>query len=340
MPRKRADEDDDRFEEDDEPRARRRRPAEDDDEDERPARRVSRRKDEDDEDEAPKPRRRRAAADDDDEDEKPAKRRARARDDDDDDEDERPAAKRRSRARDDDEDEDEKPKRRSRRAAADDDDDEDDAPRSKRRSRSRDDDDDDDEPAAPKSAIKGGWGQARKVRDESSSYANSVKLDKEDIIIKFLQDEPYAAYKEHWLEGVKGKKSHVCISQLDPKGCPLCAIGEKARAKFSFNVAVWDEGWSLKSLDVGVTVFEQLGNFNDDKRNGPLTKLYWAVKRTGKGPKSVTNFTPVKEEDLEEEWDCDPLTKSEVKGFKLYDPSVISKPSRRDLQELAKDLDD
>jgi hypothetical protein len=322
MPRKRADEDDDRYEEDDEPRARRRRAAVDDDEDERPARKVSRR----------------SADDDDDEDEKPAKRRSRARDDDDD-EDERPA-KRRSRARDEDEDDEKPTKRSSRRRAAADDDDEDDAPRSKKRRSRDDDDDDDDAPAKSTGAIKSGWGQARKVRDESSSYANSVKLDKEDIIIKFLQDEPYASYREHWLDGVKGKKSHLCISELDPKGCPLCAIGEKARAKFSFNVAVWDDGWTIKSLDVGVTVFEQLGNFNEDKRNGPLTKLYWAVKRTGKGPKSVTNFTPVKEEDLEEEWDCDPLTKSEAKGFKLYDPSVVTKPSRRDLQELARDLDE
>ena len=325
MPRSRDEDDDyDKDEEEMErPRARRRPGADDD------------------ADEAPRARKRPAARDeDDDEDERPRARKRAARDEDDDDE-PAPTRKRRA-ARDDDDDEDEKPVARKRRTVKDDDDDEP-APRKRRAARDDEDDDDDDERPrrSTKPVLEGGWGPARKVQAEGASYASTFKPTGDDQVVKFLDDEPYVSFKQHWITR-EGKRSFTCLQGLDPKGCPLCAIGDKPSSKFCFNIAAATSGkrgttWTNYSLDVGVTVLEQLGNFNEDARNGPLTKAYWAVRRSGKNQKSTWNWTPIKADNLGEDWDLDEPDKAELKALKAgaYSATDADVSSRSQLKEIA-----
>jgi hypothetical protein len=89
-------------------------------------------------------------------------------------------------------------------------------------------------------------------------------------------------------------------------------------------------------------VIDQLKNFHNDPRQGPLSKHYWAVSRSGKGATSATNHQLVKDRDLEE-WNLEPLSDSDLKALrtKSYGPDIIQIPTRKDLQQIVvDDLDD
>lgn len=194
---------------------------------------------------------------------------------------------------------------------------------------------------APKAArtIKRGWNEVEKVKSADSSYAQRLKVGEDPIIIKFLEDEPYASFRQHWVER-QGQKSFTCIGDLDERGCPLCDIGNRPSTRFSFNVALFSDGeWVIKSYDVGPRVIDQLKNFHTDPRQGPLTKNYWAVSRTGKGTTSSTNHQMVKERDLEDEWRAEPLLESDLKILtkQSYDPDIIPIPKRKDLLAIAEE---
>ena len=163
------------------------------------------------------------------------------------------------------------------------------------------------------------------------------------IVIKFLEDEPYASYRQLWVER-SGQKSFTCIADIDPKGCPLCDAGSRPSTRFAFNVVLLspDSEPTIKSYEVGPRVIDQLKNFHNDPRQGPLSKHFWAVSRSGKGATSATNHQLVKDRDLEE-WNLTEPTAEELKDFrnKSYTPDIIQIPSRKDLQQIAlEDLDD
>lgn len=206
----------------------------------------------------------------------------------------------------------------------------------------------DDEEADPRivasaaRVIRRGWGAAESVKNADSPYAQRLRVTEDPIVIKFLEDEPYASYRQHWIER-SGQKSFTCIADIDPKGCPLCDAGSRPSTRFSFNVVLLssDSEPSIKSYEVGPRVIDQLKNFHNDPRQGPLSKHYWAVSRSGKGATSATNHQLVKERDLEE-WELPSLAGDDIARFKknAYGPDIIQIPSRKDLQQIAlEDLD-
>lgn len=213
-----------------------------------------------------------------------------------------------------------------------------------------------DETAAEKSAvltqnhpsarqIKRGWGAAEKVKTADSAFAQRLKLGDDPVIIKFLEDEPYASFRFHWIER-QGQKSFTCIADLDPKGCPLCDAGSRPSTRFAFNVALLepDTDPMVKSYEVGPRAIDQLKNFHTNPTQGPLSKHYWAVSRTGKGTTSATNHQVVKERDLTDDWEgINPLNERDIRDLRsqAYSPEIIQIPERKTLQAVAiEDLDD
>lgn len=203
----------------------------------------------------------------------------------------------------------------------------------------------DDEAPAINAArvIKSGWGAAEAVKHADSPFAQRLRVTEDPIVIKFLEDEPYASYRQHWIERA-GQKSFTCIADIDPKGCPLCDAGLRPSTRFAFNVVLLsnDSEPAVKSYEVGPRVIDQLKNFHNDPRQGPLSKHFWAVSRSGKGATSATNHQLVKERDLEE-WNLEPITELDIKALrsKAYGPDIIQIPARKDLQQIVVDeLDD
>lgn len=258
-----------------------------------------------------------------------------ADEDDEDDEDESPRASRR-RARE------EEPAPRSRRAARDEDDDDDEPPVRKSR-RDRDEDDEDDDEPAPRRKASAGWDAHKKKRAQLGTYANEMKCpdDGEQILIKFLDDEPFAVFALHWIQTENGRRSHVCIEE----GCPLCdKLGDTPKAMAAFNVLVLDEKDEPKlfvwSASPGVA---QTIEGKAKAKTGPLTREYYAASRTPKSAKGAVQYSldVVKSRDLHDDWGVTPLTDREIDSWeaKCYDEEKYVKvPSKNDLRELVRTL--
>lgn len=218
--------------------------------------------------------------------------------------------------------------------------DDEDRPVAKKRSVAVDtDDDDDSEPVINgASALSKGWGAYDNVKSEDSPFATRLKVTDDPQIIKFLDDEPFAIWRQHWVER-KGQKSFVCLSEIDERGCPLCDAGLRSSIRVAFNVVLLSpsEKPAIRSYEVGARVIDQLKNFHTDPRTGPLSKHFWAVSKSGKGATTATNHQLVKERDLEE-WDIDALSESQLSAFmeKRYDASTVYITSRKDMLDIVK----
>jgi len=203
--------------------------------------------------------------------------------------------------------------------------------------------DDDDTPAkatAPVArTIKRGWGAAEKIKEASSDFAQRFKVLETTQVIKFLEDEPYASFRTHWIERT-GQKSFTCLHD-SPQGCPLCDAGNRPSTKFAFNIGLMDESGdtTVKSFEVGVRLIDQLKNFHNDPRQGPLSKNYWAVSKTGKGSQTQTVLQMVRERDLEE-WALVAISDEQMTSLvtNVYDASILSIPTRAELLAIATEL--
>lgn len=262
------------------------------------------------EDEAPK--RRRPRDEDDEPEEKPRKRRA-ARDDDDDGDDEERPAKKKRRARDEDEDDEE--------------DDEDEDGESRKR---------------PVGSVRKGWKGAKENQLKGGDFPDEMKITDEAELVKFLEDEPFASYRQHWVDnppaGIK-KKSYTCLED----DCALCDMGDRPRTLTAFNVLHLSTGGAAenKILILGNKAVGQLQGFADDPKTGPLDRLFWAISKSGKKQSTAYNFQPVKERDLEEDWEIDPedvAQEIEDAQDRVYDHTAIQVPTKRQLRELVEGL--
>lgn len=205
----------------------------------------------------------------------------------------------------------------------------------RRPARSRDKDDDDD---APKRPVRKGWGGARRVKEMGGDFPEGLGLDDEPVLVKFMEDEPFVSYRQHWIER-EGKKSWTCLED----DCPLCDIGDRPQSKFCFNVLLLSEGEPVvKVWTVGSRVLTQLETFHKDKKTGPLGRLYWAISRTGKGTKASTSIIPVKERDLMDDWELEPLDDDVMEKYQKqgYTDEAVQVQTRKQLREIAKEVAD
>ena len=198
---------------------------------------------------------------------------------------------------------------------------------------------DEDEDEAPKvgTSVQAGWAAGvERLKETTDEYTNDFKWSDEPTLVKFVGDGPFYIYYQHWIER-QGKKSFVCLED----GCPLCDIaGDKPRSKFAFTVAVLDEdGPTVQILTAPPSLFRQLKAAHEDSRKGPLSKHYWALSRTGSGPKTSYILDMVRARDLAEEWDLDPASVEEaVADIEPLTPDVIRATPRQELLEIARSI--
>jgi hypothetical protein len=174
--------------------------------------------------------------------------------------------------------------------------------------------------------IRSGWAAVDSMRSDDANYAVRLKTGADPVLIKFLEDAPYASWRQHWVNR-PGQKSFICRDGMDSNDCPLCDAGNRPRPLYAFNVLLMERGEepALRSYEAGTRVIATLRNFNDDERQGPLNKHYWAVSRSGTGPQTQYNHLLVKERDLKEEWNADPLDSDALEDSlkKAYTPDIL-----------------
>ncbi len=274
----------------------------------------------DDDDDEPAPRSRGRA--------KPSSRRAEAA--------ERPRS-RRSRNDDDDDDDDESaPRARSRRSRNDDDGGRSSARSERGRSRSSRDE---DPPKRAKPKAKGGWDTVETNRSNRFSNPGQIKVKDKEVLLKFLEPEPFASYGQHWVD----QRSFTCGFNADYDKCPLCSVGNPVRYLALFNVVDMDSGEN-RFWEVGPEATKTLMEFNEESRTSPLSKdgLYFAAKRFKKDNGFYGfKIERVKEDELVDEFELEPLEDEELDTAleSLFDEAVIQVNTLAELKKAAREGD-
>jgi hypothetical protein len=222
---------------------------------------------------------------------------------------------------------------------------EDEQPRGRGRAAEPDDGDD--------PVVEGGWGELHRVKSLSSSFAEEFKPEKGiTYLLKFMDDDPFAVYGEHWLDNAPSKKSWLCPATLRGQDLP-CAIHDvlgdsKTRARALFNVILFEESQSgrqktytpvLKVWYLTPQPANEIEGLSQDEMTRPLTKDYvkFSWRQTGSKKNQVTySATKVKERDLLDDWGIDPLSDAELDEFdaECYDETVVRVPTTEELEEL------
>lgn len=160
----------------------------------------------------------------------------------------------------------------------------------------------------------GGWGAAEAVKKAlppSGDYAKDLKIpDNEEIIIKFVEEEPFDSYLQHWIPQ-KGKQSFTCSGD----DCPVCEVGNRPSVRVCFNVISLEGDPELFRWAVGSQIAEMLKDFSEDRKTAPLNRddVYYSVKKVKSDKNKVTTtITPVKARDLAADYEIDPLTEDEI----------------------------
>jgi hypothetical protein len=185
--------------------------------------------------------------------------------------------------------------------------------------------------------IQQGWAAAKKaVAKSTKSFATDFRFDEDVQLIKFISDEPMA-FMQHWVNR-PGKKSFISIGEDDP----LIAVGSKPDPKFAFTVLnLSDEDPQVQLMVVGIRLCGQLEKLASNAKTGPLNRsdLYWAVSKSGQGTKTSYSIMPVKERDLAEEWEIDPVAASEmIKTLKPLGQDSLYTSTKAELAEIAREI--
>jgi hypothetical protein len=186
------------------------------------------------------------------------------------------------------------------------------------------------------SVIQTGWAAAKRaVSEASKSFTTDFRFDEDVQLVKFLSAEPMS-FLQHWVNR-PGKKSFVGWDND-----PLSRVGNKPERKFAFSVVnLSDEVPQIQLMTVGVRLCGQLEKLNADKKIGPIdrTDIYWAVSKSGIGTKTSYSIMPVKERDLAEDWDLDPVQLSSViSKMKPLGPDALRVSTNAELEEIAREL--
>lgn len=180
------------------------------------------------------------------------------------------------------------------------------APSFKAPKRRRDEEEEDADAGGPRvGRATTGWGGADELNQgndfvKSLSFKNEAHRDgsMQYFIVKFLDEEPYANVRIHWLNERKGKKSFVCIGD----DCPLCDVGAEAKSEYRFNLAVFTDAEPvLRSYHAGWKIYKKIKALAESRMTAPLPRRTYVLSRTGEKWHEIEyDITKITDEELEE----------------------------------------
>jgi hypothetical protein len=190
--------------------------------------------------------------------------------------------------------------------------------------------------------IKPGWSRQQRPRSANAVQVPrfAVPDDGEEVLIKFLDEMPFAPIYQHWIATDSGRRAYTCAGFND---CPLCARGDKAKASDWFNIVVLGETPELKvwiaSPDPSAAIEERATG----KRTSPINRegLYFAVsKRKGSNGFFSYSVDPVRGDELEADWGVQPLNEAALKKFnsEKFDSSAVRIHTVAELTEASRHL--
>lgn len=187
-------------------------------------------------------------------------------------------------------------------------------------------------------AVQSGWDAAEKLVTASSEFPTEYKHSDTFQLIRFIdQSGPFANYRQHFLkEKTEGRRSYVCIGD----NCPLCLkLNDKPETKRAFTIVnLTAKPYQRQMLIATPRLYKTLhaGEFSPQ---GPLTRNYWALSRTGQKQQTVYNLLSVKGRDLGEDWGLnEEEVEASIANFKPFESSEIREDSYASLLEIAESL--
>lgn len=187
------------------------------------------------------------------------------------------------------------------------------------------------------SAIQSGWDAAEKLSSSSVDYDNEFKFSETLQIVKFLDPNgPFSVYKQHFLQEKAGRKAYICLGPT----CPLCnKLRHKADDKRAFTVVnLSKDPVKRQMLIASARLFKTLHMVNSTPQ-GPITKNYWAMSRSGVKQTTTYHVVAVKPRDLMEDYGINPEAVDPIiSGFTPYTKDAIREHSYAELLEIAEDL--
>jgi hypothetical protein len=197
-------------------------------------------------------------------------------------------------------------------------------------------------------SLKGGWGEGQREQEASVPWASSFRPEKTSQIIKFLDDEPYASFRRHWIESVsreggRTNRPYTCLQSFK-KPCPLCKAGDRPSAVSAFNIVLLDNKGEviLRSWDCGARLFQVLKGYANDPKIGPLSRHFFLVSKSGEKATTQYNVSSVRASALEEDFDIPVPTDADLAEAirTKYDASIIQVPKVSQMEELADEIAD
>ena len=197
--------------------------------------------------------------------------------------------------------------------------------------------DNEDTKSERSSAIQSGWAAVHAANQQSDKkYTEEFRPSEKKQLIKFLRNEPFAVFNQHWIER-SGKKSFVCL----PDGCPLCDIaGDTPRQKAAFSVVNLSvENYEVEMFLTSPTLTRQLASFDSDPKTGPVDRMFWEISRQGSGPKTTYTIVPVKPRDLADDYGLDIVKVEEaLESMSPLTDKIISFTPREQMKDIAREV--
>jgi hypothetical protein len=191
---------------------------------------------------------------------------------------------------------------------------------------------------ATSSAVKGGWDAAEQLVPQLKEFPTEFKHTDQFQLIKFLdQSGPFANYRQHFLSNkTEGRRSYVCIGE----NCPLCiTLDNKPETKRAFTVVNLSAKPFQRQMLIATPRLYKTLHAGEFSPQGPLTKNFWALNRTGQKQQTVYNLLAVKGRDLTEDWALNEAeVDAAVAAFKPFEASEIREDSYASLVEVAESL--
>lgn len=192
---------------------------------------------------------------------------------------------------------------------------------------------------ATSTAVKSGWEAATSLTATSSGdFPVEFRCTEEIQIIKFLdQNGPFASYKQHFLQNKPGKKSYVSIGDNDPL---ITVLGNKPEDKRAFTIANLSapDGVQRQMLIATPRLFRAL-HAAEFSPQGPLTKNYWGLSKSGTKQTTTYHLTAIKARDLKEDWNIDAeKAEAEIAKMKCFTRADIKEHSYDELLKIAQEL--
>lgn len=190
----------------------------------------------------------------------------------------------------------------------------------------------------PSAALASGWAAADQQNAPSGDFPVEFKHSETFQLIKFIdKNGPFATYSQHFLkQKTEGRRSYVCVGD----NCPLCVkLKDKPERKTAFSIVVFVDGQPQRQMLIATPRLYKALHAAEFSPQGPLTKAYWAINRTGKMQQTQYNLLAVKARDLGEDWGLDTeKTEAQVAEFEPYDNSTIKTHTHAELLDVAESL--